>query len=322
MVAITTCTGHVPTFHVPTDRIQERWGGGAKGVASKAVGALDDDAVSIAIETAGAVSGASDVGALWFASTTHPYQHGEVGPMLVESLGARASTLTTTLSAHTRAGTVGVRSAIAHAEATDESALVVASEVPHPEPDTEREKVAGAGGAAVLVKPTTEEGLVMESTGAHSKPLLEEWQEPGGTHRAGDDRFVRDSGYVDTLSTAGSSALDAAGWAADDLDALVVSQPNPKYPGRLTRSLGVRSDVLVAPEFARNVGDLGSASPLAVLAEADVTSGNRLLLAGYGAGSAEAVAFEVATPPDLTPAETEPTTELTYLDYLEHTDNL
>lgn len=320
MVAITSCAGHVPPFRIPTDVIREQWGGGSKGVRSKAVAARDDNAVTLAASAAeAALDGRSDVGALFFASTTHPYQYGESGPMLLEMLDLPERTHTATMSASARAGMAGVRSALSHAEATGEPALVVASEVPVPEPGTEREKTAGAGAGAVLIEPTVDGGIVLASTANHAKPMLEAWQPPGGSRQSGDDRFDRDVGYVDTTVTAIRRALEAADWETDDIDTVIISQPTPRYPGRVTRELGVDDDAVAASDLARRTGNLGSASPLAVLADAELAPDNRVVVAGYGSGIADAMAFDVVTVPKWSSPTTGPEATLTYVRYLKQT---
>jgi hydroxymethylglutaryl-CoA synthase len=320
MASITSCAGYIPPFRIATEVIRERWGGGSKGVETKAVGAADDDAVTLAIEAGRrALDGRTDVGTLIFATTTHPYQYGEVGPLVAEQLDLSADTYTQTVTGSGRAGTAGVRSALSQVAATGEAALVVASERPKPEPDTAQEMTAGAGAGAVLIEPGDDEGLVSVATESHSKPLLEAWQAPGGPRRDADNRFGRDTGYVDTLESAIRTALSAADWDRSDLDALIVSQPSPRFPGRVAGALGLDSDVVEHADVAANMGNLESTSPLVGLAGADIDAGDRIVIAGYGSGSADALAFEAASEPTAE-LDADNTTEISYLDYLEYTD--
>lgn len=323
MVAITTCGYHLPRYRIGTDAIRERWGGGSAGVRTKTVPAADDDAVTLAVEAGQRVlDGDETAGALFFATTTPTYEYGEVAPALVEALGLPADAHTATFDASRRAGTAALRAAAAHVAAWDEAAVVLAAEAPRPEPRTDREKTAGSAAAALVLAPG-DDGLSLAATGSRSRPLAEEWQASGGPRHSGDDRFGRDVGYVDTASAAVEGALADAGWTADDVDAVVVDQPNAKHPRRLVRSLGVDGDRLVAADLAADHGDLGSASALAGLANADPGSGDRVVVAAYGSGVADALAFEAASPPTThRPAPDAPTVDLSYLDYLEHADSL
>lgn len=322
MAAITSCAGYIPPFRIATDAIRERWGGGSKGVETKAVGAPDDDSVTLAIEAGRrTLERGTDVSTLVFATTTHPYRYGEVGPLVAEQLDLPADTYTQTVTGSGRAGTAGLRSALSQVAATGEAALVVASERPQPDPDTAQEMTVGAGAGAVLIEPGDDTGLVSVATGSHSKPLLEAWQAPDGPRRDADNRFGRDTGYVDTLESAVRDALSVADWDSSDLDALVVSQPSPRFPGRLAGALGLDSDVVEATGIAANVGNLESASPVVGLARADLDAGDRIVVAGYGSGSADALAFEVASEPS-TDLDVDDPTDISYLDYLEYTDNI
>lgn len=284
---------HLPRYRVDTGTIRDQWGGGSAGVAAKATQARDDDVVTMGLAAARrALDDETEIDGLYLATTTPVYQYGSVTPMLVEALGLGAGTETLSFTESARAGTAALGAAHRAADADGSTVLVVASEAPGPTPGSSREKTAGAGAAAAVVAPGSGSGLELVGTAARSTPVLDEWQAPGeSTRHLADDRFRRQYGYVEPVSSVVRDVLDERGWDAADLDGLVVGQPNAKYPSRIPRALGLAADVLVGGEFARTYGDLGAASALAILAGASGDDGDRLVVAGCGSGCADALGY-------------------------------
>lgn len=324
MTAITSRGRYLPRYRVSTREIRDVHGGGSDGVKTKAVQAKDDDVTTLALSTArDALDGDADVGAVHLATTTPAYAYGSVMGAVVESLGLPETTETASYRNTPRAATAALRNARDAVAARDETALVVAADAPTPATGTDREKTAGAGAAALLLEPGRD-GLVPVGDGACTRDLLEEWEAPDdGVRRSGDDRFGRDVGYVETSVTAGESALTDAGWDAADVDVLVLNHPNPKFPGRVAGALGTPDDALVAPSFASDYGDLGSASAPAILASAELAEGDHVLACSYGTGTADAIALRVEgeAPAAASARDREPI-DLSYVEYLQHTGGL
>lgn len=291
---------------------------------TKAVQAKDDDVTTLALAAArDALGEDADVDAVHLATTTPAYAYGTVMGALVESLELPETTETASYRNTPRAATAALRNARDAVAARDGTALVVAADAPTPATGTDREKTAGAGAAALLLEPGRD-GLVPVGDGACTRDLLEEWEAPDdGVRHRGDDRFGRDVGYVETSVTAAEAALADADWDAADVDALVCNHPNPKFPGRVARSLGTPDGALVAPSFASDHGDLGSASAPAILAGAGLAGGDRVLACSYGTGTADAIAFRVEGDPPATASspDREPI-DLSYVELLQHTGRL
>lgn len=312
----------LPRYRISTGVIRDRWGGGAKGVQTKSVQAKDDDPTTLATRVGrAALDGRTDVDAVFYATTTPVYEYGSVTPFLAESLGLGDETYVQTFGESGRAGTAALRAAHDAVATDSDGVLVVAAEAPSPSPESDWEKVAGAGAAAVVVEADAR-GLDLVATGSCTRPLLEEWQEPGSeTLSMADDRFARNVGYVETTRLAVERALDEAGWAADTVDSFAVTHPNGAFAGRLAGALGLADDALATPSFGSDYGNLRAAGGLGSLARADLDAGETLVVAGYGSGTADALAYEVTEPP--APAsDPGETVELGYADYLEHVNQL
>lgn len=323
MSAITSRGWYLPGYRVSTSAIRDVHGGKSDGVKTKRVQARDDDAVTLALCAAREVLRGTTVDALHFATTTPVYAYGSVTGLLVESLGLPETIETTSYRNTPRAATAALRNALDAAVARETTSLVVAADAPSPETGTDREKTAGAGAAALVLEPERE-GLVHVGQGTFARDLLDEWKAPDeSTRYTGDARFGRDVGYVETSVAAAEETLSYAGWEATDVDALVINHPTPTFPSRVAGKLGIPEDALVAPSFARENGDLGSASVLAILARADLANGDRLLVCCYGTGISDAFAFRVeGNPPSLAAEPTTEPTDLTYVELLQHTGQL
>lgn len=323
MPTITTRDYHFPKYRISTDTLRDQWGGGANGVKAKSVQAVDDDAVTLGLRAAeGVMSGRTEVDTLVFATTSEDYQYGTATPTLCEALGLPADVYTVTVTESTRAGTAALRVAHDSVNSEAKAALVVAAEAPQPEPGTDREKTAGAGAAAALVE-SDGGGFNQVAQATNTRSVLEEWQAPDhvSRHRA-DDRYGRDLGYVAGIENAVETVLNEVGWASKQVDALVLQQPNPKFVTRLSRTLGL-DDAVVAPSLATQYGDLGSASALATLSQTPAMEGDRIIVASYGSGIADAIAYETSKPVDARPEpDADEFTELDYAEYLHATENL
>lgn len=313
---------YLPRYRIGTGVIREQWGGGTNGVKSKVVQAKDDDPTTLAVKAGRiALNGRVDIDALFFASTTPIYKYGSITPFLAESLGLNDDTYVQTFRESARAGTAALRAAGETVAAGTDSVLVIAAETPSPSPETDWEKTAGAGAAAVLIE-ANGDGLNQVGSASCARPVLDEWQAPGGSPlQSADDRFGRDVGYIGTTQRAIESVLDHVGWEPDDVDTFAVTHPNGKFAGRLASAIGVGDGALATPSFGRKWGNLRAASALGSLSQAELTADNNVVIAGYGVGTADAVAYEVTAP--LTPAtNSDETVELNYVEYLEHIGQL
>lgn len=322
MAYVTNRELFLPRYRIPTDSIRDQWGGGASGVQRKTVQAKDDDPTTLATRAGhAALDGRTDVDAVFFATTSPAYEYGSVTPFLAESLGLDDDTYVQSFGESARAGTAALRAAGNAVGGDSDAVLVVAAEAPSPSPRSDWEKVAGAGASAAIVE-SGGEGLEQVVTGSCARPLLDEWQAPkSDTLSTADDRFARNIGYIETTQQAIERALDAADWSAESLDALVATHPNGKFARRLADAVGVGDDALATPTFGREYGNLRAASALGSLALADLTAGNRLIVTGYGVGTADALAYEVSDPPAAATVADE-STDLDYVDYLDHVNQL
>lgn len=325
MVRVTASAGYLPPFRLPTDRLRTQWGGGTGGVEAKAVQAIDDDAITLGLRAARSVLPPNPrIDVVVFATTTPPYHYGSTAPVLCDALGLPADVHTLELTESARAGTAAIRTATDSLSGDAQQALVVAAEAPTPAPDTDREGTVGAGAGALLLETEDDtDGIAVEATRTCSRPILEEWQAPAESERhLADARFRRDSGYVETTARALEAVLAAADWTPETVDGLVANQPEPGWADSAASAADVPTDRVAATDLVAEVGDLAAAAPLAALAALSADRGDRIVVCGYGSGVADALALTATADVAASPLPAESTTDLSYLDYLDHTNNL
>ena len=314
-VSIASVGAYAPCLRIDAAEFQDAWGQfHAPGVEEKAVPEADEDAVTMAVEAAQRALAAAgregtDVAHLALATTTPPMAEEDLTARLSSMLGTPADVATRMVTGSTRAGAQALAAALDAGPWADGVALVIASDCPRGEPDSEREHAAGAGAAAFVLDGDSPGTVVHRAS--HVEPY------PGTRFRSTGDaettglgvaQYDRES-YTATLEKA-TNALDAA----PGVDAAAVQSPDGKLPYRATDALGVSAGAIADAETVSSLGDTGAASTFLGAAKAFADGAERLLLAAYGSG-AGATVFVVDGPVPVGTA-LEGDTDLTYAEYL------
>ncbi len=266
------------------------------GRAEKAVANFDEDAITMAVAAGReCLAGVNpqEVDALFFATTTPPYQDQQGAAIVAEALDMRHDIFATDVSHTPRAGTIALRSAIdAVAGGSARRALVVAADCRTPTPRSDVEPNVGDGAAAVLV--TSEGGLAaFLGSAVTSEHLLDTWRATGQAFpQSWEDRFVLDEGYSRLVPEAASKLLAAQRLKPESFARVCLYAPDKRRYSDLGRLMGFKPEQLQEPLFG-SVGNTGAAYTLTLLASAldEANPGDRVLMLGYGAG-ADAFAFQ------------------------------
>ena len=300
MTGIDQLGTYVPRYRIRAETIEDAWGQFAgRGISETAVPAADEDSLTMAHEACSRTIDASsisrsDLSALFVATTTPPMEEDPIPARLVSTLSLAEGLSTRQFTGSTRAGVEALVTGLA----LDEPALVVASDAPRGEPDSAIEHAAG--GAAVALVLTPGASGTVEDHAAVTEPV------PGIRFRSAGAGETTGLGIT---SYDRAAYLEGIGAAVDSLDvdpavvdALACQAPDGTIPYRLTGRLDVDNDQIQRGTVADRIGDVGTASPLLGLAAASEDGAKTTLLAGYGSGSATAVAISgtipVATGPE------------------------
>ena len=294
MAGIISYGAYIPYLRLPLAAIagKEQVGGPEKAVAY-----YDEDALTLGAAAAQNCLedlNRTEIDALFFASTSYPYQEKQAASILVKALGLPASVRAVDFGGSLRAGTNAL--AAACDAVTAQSArriLVIASDCRLAAPRSALEQHLGDAAAAFLVGP--ENGIcALNAHHAVSDEIIDVWRSESDPYiHSWEDRFVIEHGYRRQISLAVQALLEQAGVEAGSIAHTALYAPDPRSHKTVASSLGLDTKKqLVDPLFGK-VGNSGCAAALLQFASAleDAKPSEKILVASYGDG-AEAFLFE------------------------------
>ncbi|MFB6071497.1 MAG: zinc ribbon domain-containing protein [Halobacterium sp.] len=285
---------YAPRFRLAGDAVADALGRfRARGVDRVAVPDADEDAFTMAAEAgeralAAAGVDPGDVRILGVASTTLPYDEEAGTGRLRSLLGLPESARSSQFGGSTDAG----GEALAAALEGDDTALVVAADVPRGALDEAVGHGAGAGAAAVVVEPDGPGRVAARGSSTTTYPGTR-FRERGSAETTGLGVTSYDrQAYRETVARAAEN-VDTNG-----VDAAALQTPDGDLPYRAAGDLGLDAETVAAGTVARELGDAGAASALLGFADAVREGCEDVLVVTYGSGGA-AHAFRVRSAGDV-----------------------
>ncbi len=255
----------------------------------RAVAGWDEDAVTMAIESARTIPGAPDC--LIFASTSGPFVERSHAGLLIDALALAPSTRGHDVSGSRRCAVSALLEALLGSGRT----LVAAGERRPGQPGDARHLAWGEGGAAALAADRAAAKLVGWASLSHDLvDVFASREHP--TPYAFEERFVRETSVAAVIAPTIKAALANAGLSPGDVKHAAVHEPLSGLWRDIARQTGI-SAPNHSSEVAAQLGDLGAAHALFAfaLAAARAAPGDRILLAGFGSGC-DALIFELTEP--------------------------
>lgn len=282
---------HIPRYRLARSVVARAWGA-AYGPGERAVANFDEDAVTMAVSAAeSAVNGGEAPDAVYFASTSAPYQDKQSSTLVGAVIGTPRNAIANDFTGSPRAGTAALRAAHDAVKAgSSKRVLVVASEVRTGEPGGDQEQVFGDAAAAFILG----EGDVLatlDGVYSISEEFTDTWRNQHDVMgQRGDAAFVTTFGYQRITRDALKGALDHFGLKAEDIAKVALAAPDRRSYGTVLGAVGLAG---VAPEdpLLATVGDAGSAQAMLLLAQAleSATAGDKILVVSYGSGNCDVV---------------------------------
>lgn len=285
---------YVPPGRLRRQVIADEWGTPA-APGDRSVAGVDEDSLTMAVQAGQHALDTSGtppekVDALYFATTTSPYQEKQGATIAAAALGLGDAAVTADVMGSLRCGLSALRAAMDAVDAgRAESALVLVADCRVPESGSMAEQLASDAAAAFLVSANSQLATV-DGWGAVHDDLTARWRETGDRIvRSFEERLELGPGFTRVLPEACRRALRQAGLDVAAVSRAALAGPNPRAPISAARAAGIARDAVVAPPL-NEVGDAGAAgAPLALVAALEASvAGDRLLAGGYGDG-AEAV---------------------------------
>lgn len=295
MIGITHLSTYFPRRRLDRMLIAKAWGGRASG--TRTVAAVDEDALTMAVEVGQLCLGDLDAAALdgiYFASTSAPWVEKQVASVVATALDCRRDVAVLDVGGSVRAGLGALRAACdAVAAGSLGRVLVTAADARLAEPGSELEPLFGDGAAAALVG---SEGVIAELVSSAS--IAEEFTHFYRTDaqrfvQVADARFGAQYGHAVVVPEAVSAALRKAEVPPAKLARLALAAPDVRAAQDAAKRIGCDPATLV-PLHHAEAGLLGSPDPLVLLARALETAapGDFVVVAAYGEG-ADACVFRV-----------------------------
>jgi 3-hydroxy-3-methylglutaryl CoA synthase len=258
MRGIISAGGYLPYRRLDRASISEFLGSGG-GRGQRTVAAYDEDTTTMGVE-AGRVALANapdglEPDALWFAT---------VAPAYLDKTNATTIHAALRLSADIALDFGGAaRSAVGAlktALASNDSVLLVASDLRTGQPGSADEASGGDGAAALIVGGDSDGPVIAEYLGGASttEEFIDRWRVPGDIDsRVWEERFGEVQ-YLPLAQDAWKRALDVAGVAAEDVNHLIVAGLHARAIRGLIPRLGASKEALV-DDRAATVGNTGAA---------------------------------------------------------------
>ncbi len=276
--------------HVPYHRLGASTNGWGQKT-EKAVANYDEDSLTMAVAAGRDCLGHGDrsqIDALFFASTTHPYAEKQVSPIIAAALDLRRDILTFDLSNSLRSGTLALRAALDMVKSGSiRQALVLASDIRIAKPRSAFEPAFGEGAAALLVG-NGKELATVEDCYSVSDDVLDLWRSPkDGFVRTWEDRFAIERGYARVVKEAVAGLLQKNKLTPKDFQSLLLYAPDVRRHAEMVRTLGFDAKTQAPDPLFSVMGNTGTAfAPMLLVAALEkAKAGDRMLLANYGNGA-------------------------------------
>jgi hydroxymethylglutaryl-CoA synthase len=302
MIGICSYAGYLPRYRLNRMTIFSAMGWLNPAIimnaaGDKAVANYDEDAITMAV-AAGlkCLDGfnASDLGALYFATTTAPYKERQNANIVAGALAAGEEIRTADFAGSVKSGTAALLSALEYvALEKDRNAIATAADCRLGRVSSVQEMVFGDGGAAVLVG---NKNVIAAYKGSYSIAcdFVDHLRGANSKYdRQWEERWIRDLGYDRLIPQVIDGFCSKYDLKVSDFNKIIY----PCYYGgarkNINRKMAFEPGQL-QDELMMDAGDTGSAHPLLMLAKAleEASPGDKILVVSYGNGC-DAVYFEV-----------------------------
>lgn len=293
MVGIVAYGGYVPRLRLSRKAVVEAnswFNPGLKAYAKgeRAMCNWDEDALTMAVEAARdclAGERPADLGAVYLASTTLPFQDRQNAGVVSTALSLGASLMTLDLTGSQRAGASGLINALNAVKGGGGTALFVAAEHRKAKAAGTQELLYGDGAAALLLGPGATIADYLGGAQA-AVDFVDHYRGQGEEFDyAWEERWIRDEGYMKIAPQAIKAALAAAGLKAEEIDVFLMPALIRGVADGVAKRCGIRAEAVKDNLYA-TMGDSGAAHPLVMLSLAlqEGKPGQTIMMVGWGQG--------------------------------------
>lgn len=291
---------YIPRYRIKLSEIAHMWQkeadeiiAGLK-VAEKSVPAIDEDAVTLAIEAAKRALRMADIapnqlGSVYFGSESHPYVVNPSSSIVAEYLGVGNDYFAADLEFACKAATAGMQATVGLLEGKQLSyGLVIGSDTAQGKPHDALEYTAASAGCAyILSNKPTEIIAQVKAMSSFSSDTPDFWRREGARYPSHAGRFTGEPAYFQHVLSEGRKLLSQSNMQPSDFDYCVFHMPNGKFPRTAAKKLGFTIEQLAPSLTVDKIGNPYSASSLLGLsAVLDIAKPNqKIFFVSYGSGA-------------------------------------
>lgn len=289
---------YIPPYRLRASEIASVWGFTESvprsiWIEEKAVGGIDEDAVTIGYRAAkyalarGGVD-PSEVDAVFVGSESKPYAVKPSATIIAEALGIQPKRLTSDLEFACRAAGEAIRISISLVKSgMARYALAIGADTAQASPGDVLELTASSGGAAYLIGPAGSSVAVIEGSVTYTTDTPDFWRREGVPYPRHGEGFTGEPAYFHHIVSAAKLLMEELGLRPSDFDYAVFHQPNGKFPIRVGRKLGFPKEKILPGLVTPYIGNTYNGSALIGLARVleHAKPGQRILLTTFGSGA-------------------------------------
>lgn len=299
MTGIVNYGVYIPRYRLKASDIAKAWGkaGGdvesSLGIAEKSVAGIDEDAVTMAFESASRALGQNDpkhIEAIFVGSESHPYAVNPTATIVGEFLGVGNTYLASDLEFACKAGTAGIQ-AIAGLINSKQIALglAIGSDTAQSKPHDALEYASASAATAFLLGDTKKYEAIadLQFFTSYSSDTPDFWRRDGIRYPSHAGRFTGEPAYFAHVMGAAEQLFQKSGIKPNDITYCVFHMPNGKFPRQVAKRLGFSEEQLVPSLTVDSIGNpYSSSSLLGLAAVLDIAKpGETIFMVSYGSGA-------------------------------------
>lgn len=298
MVSILSYGTYIPKYRITIEDISRAWKKNAEdiisglGIVEKAVPGVDEDAVTIAVESSknallGTTVQSSSIEALFIGSESHPYAVNPTSTIVGELLGVGHNYLAGDLEFACKAGTAGIQviaGLIASGHIT--AGLAIGSDTAQSKPHDALEYTSASAGAAFLLGNTKGIAKLLSYT-SYSSDTPDFWRRDGIRYPSHAGRFSGEPAYYAHVMGAAKQLFTKTHTDSSAYAYCVFHMPNGKFPRDVAKRLGFTKEQIAPSLTVDYIGNPYSASAMVGCASVlDIAlPGDKIFMVSYGSGA-------------------------------------
>jgi hydroxymethylglutaryl-CoA synthase len=300
MTGVVGYGSYIPKYRVRVKDIAQMWQKDEEEIAAgikvveKSVPAIDEDAVTLAVEAGNrAIIGAGikplDIGSVYIGSESHPYAVNPSSTIVAQFLGLGRDIYAADFEFACKAATAGMQATIGLiGDHRISYGLIIGSDTAQGRPHDALEYTAASAACAYILGDKSDEIIaqVMHMSSVTSD-TPDFWRRDGAKFPSHFGRFSGEPGYFTHVVAEGEKLLTQSRLSPSDFAYCVFHMPNGKFPRLAAKKLGFSPTQLEPSLIVDHIGNPYSASSLLGLAAVlDIAKPNELIFfVSYGSGA-------------------------------------